>query len=69
MGLVEVVDDGYYRIKRINGDTHVRHHLENLGFVPGERLKVISKTADGLIVNVKGSRVAVNNDAASMVVV
>ena len=69
MGMIEIMDDGYYRVKHIQGDTHIRHHLENLGFVPGERIKIISRAADGLIVNVKGSRVAVNNDAARMVVV
>ncbi|MDR2672555.1 MAG: ferrous iron transport protein A [Coriobacteriales bacterium] len=69
MALIEITDDGIYRIKRIKGDTHIRHHLENLGFIPGEPIKVVSRVADGLIVSVKGCRVAVNNDAAGMVVI
>ncbi|GHT79626.1 hypothetical protein FACS1894104_4610 [Actinomycetota bacterium] len=51
------------------GDNHIRHHLENLGFIPGEKVKIVSRVGSGLIVSVKGCRVAVNNDAASLVMV
>jgi ferrous iron transport protein A len=69
MALIEATDSASYRIKRIVGDSHIRHHLENLGFIPGEKVKVISRVGGGMIVHVKGARVAVNNDAASMVMV
>lgn len=69
MALTEVIGSDTYRIRRIAGDSKVRRHLENLGFVPGEKVRVISRVASGLIVNIKGCRVAVNHDAATMILV
>lgn len=69
MALTEISNNGMYRIRRIVGDSKVRRHLENLGFIPGEKVKVVSKAASGLIVSIKGCRVAVNNDAAAMILV
>lgn len=69
MALTEITDNDLYRIRRIKGDSKIRHHLENLGFVPGEKVKVVSHVASGLIVSIKGCRVAVNHDAAAMILV
>ena len=69
MALTEITSIDTYRIRRIGGDRKLRRHLEELGFIPGERIKVISRVASGLIVNIKGSRIAVNNDVAAMVFV
>lgn len=69
MALTEVTTQDTYRIRRIAGDTKVRRHLENLGFIPGEKIEVVSRVASGLIVGIKGSRVAINYDAAAMVLV
>ena len=69
MALTEITTCDEYRIRRIKGDSKLRRHLENLGFVPGEKVKVLSRVASGLIVNIKGSRVAVNYDAAAMILV
>ena len=40
-------------IKKIGGNTEVKKHLENLGFVVGGNVKVISALGGNVIVNVK----------------
>ena len=45
-------------IRKIGGKPEVKKHLENLGFVAGGNVTVISATGGNVIVNVKESRVA-----------
>ena len=47
------------RIKKVGGKPEVRAHLENLGFVVGGNVTIISTIGGNLIVNVKDSRVAI----------
>ena len=47
-------------IRKIGGKPEVKKHLENLGFVAGGNVTVISATGGNVIVNVKESRVAIN---------
>ncbi len=56
-------------IKKVGGRPEVRAHLENLGFVPGGRVTVISAIAGNLIVNVKESRIAVSKEMASKIMI
>ncbi|MCD8215493.1 MAG: ferrous iron transport protein A [Clostridiales bacterium] len=56
-------------IKRIGGRDETRRHLENLGFVPGGTVTVISTTGGNLIVNVKETRVAVSREMAAKIMV
>lgn len=56
-------------IKKIGGKPEVRTHLENLGFVVGGNIKVISSMAGNLIVNVKESRVAISKEMAAKIMV
>ena len=56
-------------IKRIGGSPEVRLHLENLGFVVGGRVTVVSALAGNIIVNVKESRVAVSEEMARKILV
>ena len=67
--LSDVKKNGVYHVKQLHtlGDAH--RHLENLGFVPGEAITVISRIGGSLIVNVKGSRVALSSELAKNVVV
>ncbi len=44
-------------ILRIGGSDKVRTHLENLGFVEGETVRVVSDIGGNLIVQVKDARV------------
>jgi Fe2+ transport system protein A len=50
----------YATIKRITGDGEVRRHLAELGFVVGERIGVVAELGGNMIVDVKGSRVALD---------
>ena len=52
-------------IKRVGGKEETRRFLENLGFVAGGAVTVVSETGGNLIVNVKDSRVAVGKDMAN----
>ena len=56
-------------IKKVGGKTDVRSHLENLGFVPGGSVTVISDIGGKLIVNVKESRIAISREMASKIMV
>lgn len=56
-------------IKRIGGKPEVRAHLENLGFVTGGNVTVISTIGGNLIVNVKETRVAISKEMAGKIMV
>lgn len=56
-------------IQRIGGNPEVRAHLENLGFVAGGSVTVISTIGGNLIVNVKESRVAISKEMAGKIMV
>lgn len=49
-------------IKKITGNAEVKRHLENLGFVSGGNVSVISANAGNIIVNVKETRVAISEE-------
>lgn len=56
-------------IKKVGGKEETRKFLENLGFVAGSTVTVISKVSGNLIVNIKDSRVAIGKDMASKILV
>ena len=58
-----------YTIKKIGGKEEFRRHLENLGFVVGGVVTVVSEINGSLIVNVKDSRVAIGKDMANKIMV
>ena len=41
-----------YEIRRIGGNDKIKKHLANLGFVPGEKVTLVSVNAGSVIVNV-----------------
>ena len=51
-------------IKKVGGNPETRKFLENLGFVAGGTVTVISEISGNVIVNVKESRVAVSKEMA-----
>ena len=51
-------------IKKVGGKEETRKFLENLGFVVGGTVTVVSDIGGNLIVNVKDSRVAIGRDMA-----
>jgi len=65
-----MVDDGEsFLIKKISGKEEVRRFLENLGFVAGAEVSVISKICGNVIVQVKDSRVAISKEMAQKIIV
>ena len=56
-------------IKRVGGKPEVRKHLENLGFVAGASVTVVSSICGNVIVNIKDSRVAISQEMASKIMV
>lgn len=56
-------------IKKIGGKQEVKAHLENLGFVVGGAVTVISTIGGNIIVNVKDSRVAISKEAAQKIMI
>ena len=56
-------------IKKVGGNPETRKFLENLGFVAGGTVTVISEISGNVIVNVKESRVAVSKEIASKIMV
>ncbi len=56
-------------VARVGGKEETRRFLENLGFVPGVSVTVISKLGGNMIVNVKDSRIAIGNDMANKIMV
>lgn len=56
-------------IKRVGGKDEVRRHLENMGFVPGASVTVVSVNNGNVIVNVKEARVAISKEMANKIMI
>ena len=56
-------------IRKIGGKQEVKAHLENLGFIVGGAVTVVSAIGGNVIVNVKDSRVAVSKEMAQKIMV
>ena len=56
-------------IRKIGGNEETKRFLENLGFVVGAAVTVVSAISGNMIVNVKDSRIAVNQDMAKKIMV
>ena len=56
-------------VKKVGGREDVRQFLENLGFVTGANVTVISAIGGNLIVNIKDSRIAIGKEMASRIMV
>ena len=56
-------------IKKVGGKLETRQFLENLGFLPGSPVSVITRIGGNVIVEIKGSRVAVNSERAAKIMV
>lgn len=56
-------------IKKVGGKEDTRRFLENLGFVAGGNVTVVSAVGGNMIVNVKESRVAINKDMANKIMI
>ncbi len=67
LSLAEIGEENI--IKRIGGKPEVKKHLENLGFVVGGSVKIISQLGGNVIVNVKETRVAISREMAQKIMI
>ncbi|MDO4566740.1 MAG: FeoA family protein [Oscillospiraceae bacterium] len=57
-------------VKKISGNDEMRLHLAKLGFVVGEKVRIISKVAgDSLIIQVMDSRIALDKSMANRIMI
>ena len=56
-------------VKKIGGCDEVKRHLETLGFTVGGTRTVVNSLAGNLIIKVKESRIAINEDMARRIMV
>lgn len=67
---LSMADEGKVNtIIKVGGKEDTRRFLENLGFVPGAAVTVVSSIGGNLIVNVKESRVAIGRDMANKIMI
>ncbi len=67
---LNMVNEGEeFLIKKVSGKEESRRFLENLGFVAGAKVSLISKNAGNIIVQIKDSRVAVSREMAQKIFV
>ena len=57
------------KVVKINGKDETRRFLENLGFVQGSEVTVVSEISGNMIVDVKDTRVAIDRSMANRIVV
>ncbi len=56
-------------IRKVGGNAETKKFLENLGFVAGSMVIIISEIGGNVIVNIKDSRVAVSKEMAAKIMV
>ncbi len=56
-------------IRKVGGNEETRRHLEDLGFVAGGNVTIVSSIGGNLIVNVKDSRVAISKEMAGKIMI
>ena len=56
-------------VRKVGGKEETRRFLENLGFVNGAQVTIVSAANGNMIINVKDSRVAIGKDMANKIMV
>ncbi len=56
-------------IKKVMGKSEVKRHLETLGIVTGEDVVVVSKLSGNIIINIRGTRIALDQNLAGCIIV
>lgn len=59
----------YGTVSRVSGKTDIRKFLEGLGFVPGAMVKIVKSDLSGHILEIKGSRIALDRTMATKIMV
>ena len=56
-------------ILKVGGDAETKRHLEDLGFVAGRSVTLVSSLGGNVIVKVKESRVAISEEMARKIMI
>jgi len=56
-------------VRKVSGNPEIRKHLEDLGFVAGGAVTVVSSLGGNIIVKVKESRVAISEEMARKIMI
>lgn len=56
-------------VRKLGGKNETRRFLETLGFTPGASVTVVSDTDAGVVLAVRGSRVALDRTVAQGIIV
>ena len=56
-------------IKNLRCNEETKKHLLEIGFSTGEKAEVIKNTSSGIIVNIKGVKIALNRGLATGIIV
>ncbi len=56
-------------IRKVGGNQETKKHLEDLGFVAGGTVTIVSEIGGNLIVKVKDSRVAISREMAGKIMI
>ena len=69
MPLAMMIEGETRTIKDFQGQDDVKRHLQDLGFIKGEKVRVVGENASGLILVVKGVKIALNRALAHKIIV
>lgn len=56
-------------VTKLRGKDEIIRHLQDLGFAPGSEVEVLGENAGGMILLVKGVRIALDRGLASKIMV
>ncbi|WP_454962526.1 FeoA family protein [Eggerthia catenaformis] len=56
-------------IKRINGRDEIKIHLAELGFIPDSEVMIVNKVGKNFILQVKESRIAIDDSMANRIMI
>ena len=68
MPLAMLKQGGFGTIQELRGMPAVVKHLEDLGFVAGETVRVIAELSGNVIIELKGSRLALDKAMANRII-
>ena len=57
------------RVIKVGGKDEVRRFLQNLGFVEGAEITVVSELSGNMIINVNDTRIAIDKSMANRIMV
>lgn len=67
--LVIAKEESPLMITKLVADQKLKHHLENLGFIQGATIEIISKSRGNVILKIKDGRLAIGEDLARKIFV